>query len=441
MSWRDNGNGSGASLEARRAERTAATVDEALETGRVTAMDPEDRGLQELALLLREESPRPGADFTSSLDERVKAGFPRERDGRAMRAAARLGLARRAGEARTHTRPRRLRRPSLPALAGAASLLVVLVVGASLLGQQGGTIPTASHPPGSAPIETGPTPALGDPGAAEAPEGRLPLAAGEGGGSGDIEALGRDPASGLSSTDSLLPPVPRPPLPGGELGAGRDNRQVERTARMTLAAPPDELQQAAAGIAAVADRRGGFILSSSLTPGQGGATGGSFELRVPVDELEGTVADLSELGEVLSLTQTGEDLTAQFVAANRAAKRTRARRADLGRQLRTAVTEEEQDRLRARIRNLTAELQAARSQTDQVKERTSFATMSIALEEGEARGGALGGALDDMLGLLEGALALALRLLGVLIPLAVAGALVWLAGRALRRRRREAALA
>ena len=438
MSWRENGNGSGASPDARRVEHTVATLDEALETGRVTAMDPEDRGLQELALLLREESQRPDADFAAGLDERVKAGFPRERDGRAMRLAARLGLARPAGEGERRSSWRRARRPSLPALAGVASVLLVLLVGASLLGPERPTS-TVSDSGDSPPVAVEPAPPSADGGAEasdEALPGGLPSVAED---RGETRALADKGA--ISTSEPGLPPVPPPPGPGGELGAGRDNRQVERVAQVTLAAPGDELQQAAAGIAGVADRRGGFILSSSLTTGQGGATGGSFELRVPVNELEATLAGLSELGEVRSLTQTGEDLTAQFVAANRAAKRTHARRADLERQLRSAVPEEEQDQLRARIRGLTAELRAARAQSDQVRERTSFATVSVALQEGEPRQGALGGALDDMLRLLEGALALALRLLGVLIPLALAGALVWPGARALRRRRREAALA
>lgn len=439
MSWHENGNGAGPGPDARRVERTLATVDEALDTDRVTAMDPEDRGLQELALALREEAPRPRPDFAAALDERVRAGFPSGRDGRALRLAARLGLARRAGDTEAR-RPRRARRPSLPALAGVASVLLVLVVGGSLLATERDSVPTVSEPAGSSGAEAEPAPSGEDPAAGGGSGDALPLTAEGGSAAGEIDALrdGGGRASGFGSSDSALPPVPGP---GGELGAGRDNRQVERAARMTLAAPAQDLQEIAAGIAAVADRRGGFLLSSSLTTGHGGATGGQFELRVPVTELEGALADLSELGEVRALTQTGEDLTAQFVAANRTAKRTRAHRAELERRLRAAVTEEEQDQLRARIRTLTAQLRAARAQTDQVRERTSFATVSISLEEGEARDGALGGAIDDMLRLLEGALALALRLLGVLVPLAIAGALVWLAGRAVRRRRREAALA
>ena len=76
-----------------------------------------------------------------------------------------------------------------------------------------------------------------------------------------------------------------------------------------------------------------------------------------------------------------------------------------------------------------------------LSQRTSFAIVAVALEQAEDSGGALGGAIDDMVGLLEGALALALRLLGVMIPVAILAAPVGMAARAARRRRRESVLA
>jgi len=77
----------------------------------VTAADPAERELQELALALEADTPEPRPAFAEQLSKRVEAGFPRT--GRAAR--ARGGARRRLAGLR---RPRRL----LPALAVAATL-------------------------------------------------------------------------------------------------------------------------------------------------------------------------------------------------------------------------------------------------------------------------------------------------------------------------------
>ncbi len=87
-------------------EGTLEAVDAALAEGRVT--DPEMSELQELALALRAESPRPSPELAARMDERVAAGFPRKQ---------------------------RLRLPGLPRLAvlgGAAAAAVAVIVAVSL---------------------------------------------------------------------------------------------------------------------------------------------------------------------------------------------------------------------------------------------------------------------------------------------------------------------
>jgi len=96
-----------------------------------------------------------------------------------------------------------------------------------------------------------------------------------------------------------------------------------------------------------------------------------------------------------------------------------------------------------------AEIDGLRSQLRDLRLRTDYATVELALESdgspGESSSASprdgLGGALDDALGSLSASLELLVRGLGVGIPiLLVAGALA-LGARASRRRRRERALA
>src|SRR4051795_12763421 len=89
-------------------------------------------------------------------------------------------------------------------------------------------------------------------------------------------------------------------------------RRVERDVQLTIAAPQDKLQQAADGVGTVAESHHGFVSSSHVTTGDAGASGGSFELRVPQRELQSTIADLSKLGELRSRSESAQDLTAPY---------------------------------------------------------------------------------------------------------------------------------
>src|SRR5687767_1582901 len=117
---RINRNGDRPEPDPARVEATLGAIDAALETDRINAVDPEERRLQELALGLRAEAAVPRREFTERMDERVGAGFSSPRPRPPRRVA--LG---------------RLPRPSLPALAGAASVLAALAVAISLTASQG----------------------------------------------------------------------------------------------------------------------------------------------------------------------------------------------------------------------------------------------------------------------------------------------------------------
>jgi hypothetical protein len=78
---------------------------------------------------------------------------------------------------------------------------------------------------------------------------------------------------------------------------------------------------------------------------------------------------------------------------------------------------------------------------EKLRARTSFATVTIELEAAEDDGSAVDAALEDALDTLGGALGVAIRAAAILLPLALVGAAALMAGRAVRRRRRESALA
>jgi len=373
-------------------------IEAALAEDRVTAVDPTERELQELALALRADSPEPRPAFADELGERVRKGFPRTGPRQGFR-----GLAERL------PRPRRL----LPVMAAAATLLIALAIAVPLLRGGGGDD------------------AMTGGGAAPSSDSAQPPAA------------ERESRSGMTQAPS---PVPPPGGTGQDFDPGRDRRSIERSASLTLEAPGDELDRVAQGVAKVADRQRGFVLRSSVSSGKE-SSGGSLDLRVPADRLRDTLRDLSALGKVRSRSESGQDVTASVVGASDRLQSARAERASLLRRLRRADNDTQAESLRRRLDANAIEIRRLRTELRSLRLRTNYAAITVTLSDG-SRGDALGGpddstadALDDAVSSLQSSLNFLLRAGGALLPLGLLLAAVGFGGRALMRRRRESALA
>jgi hypothetical protein len=219
-------------------------------------------------------------------------------------------------------------------------------------------------------------------------------------------------------------------------------RHVERSASLTLAATRGKIESVANQVVAVVDRHRGYVLHSSVTSGSGG--GGSFDLRVPVGQLQGTLADLSKLADVRSRSQNVSDVTRTYNATEDRLATQRALRQSLLKQLAAATTDSQARALRARLRLVTAEIRSLSARFDNLRQRTSYASVEVSLVPKRAQPvateGGLGGNFHDALHLLVGSLGVALLVLGVAIPIGIVAGLGWLGWTVLQRRRREAAL-
>jgi hypothetical protein len=353
--------------------------------------------------LLREElTPRPDPAFAEEMDAWVEDGFPpRERRRRPpRRAGAWLD------------RAVRVTRSPL-GMAGAGTAVAALVVALVLVGdsaERAGDGQSPSTVESARPAPT--TPAEPD----------------------------RSAGDGLRRSSGSALPVPAPP---GGIAPGEDDRRIERSAQLTLAAPADDFQATADRIVALTDRHDGFVLRSNVATGDDPS--GDFQLRIPADRLGDALRDLAALGDVRSRSDTGQDVTREYVSATDSYADARAERRALLRRLRAADGEAEIQRLRDRLDLNARERARLRAQVRELRERTNYAAVSVSLIEregadGGAGAGGTGDALDDALGLLVGSFNWLLRALGVLIPVAVVGGAAWWAARTLRRRRREAVL-
>src|SRR3954469_18999089 len=263
--------------------RELAALDDAL-AGR--PVDPDLADLAELAILLRDERPAPDPAFARSLDERVRRGFPHTPKRRAFASP----------------------RFTLPALGLAASVLLVVVIATSIPNGSGrGDESGAGGGGGAASSKAAPS-------AADEAAARKQ------------EAPSSDSAGGAASSSPSLA-APAPSSPGGR-------RYVERSAQITLATTPGNIDSAASKVIRVADDLGGYVASSQITSGEGG----TFELRVPERRLQRALERLSAIGKVRNRTQAAQDITGSVVSVQSRLKDARTERESLLKQLAQATT-------------------------------------------------------------------------------------------------------
>jgi hypothetical protein len=251
-------------------------------------------------------------------------------------------------------------------------------------------------------------------------------------------------AAGGAEFDTEIAPSPPIPPADSRVAPGEQARRVERSAQLTLADDPSEFDRLADAIFRTADRRNGFVLRSSFTQGEAGPSGGFFELRVPGDELQATLNELSRLATVRARSESGTDVTAAFVSLRDRLRMAQAERKSLLRRLERAETDRAAAAIRRRLEIVGNKLTALRQQFLAARERTEFATVNVELvdeDNGAAGASETDEALDDAVGSLEDILNFLIRAGAILIPVVITALLVWLGAAIARRRARDRTLA
>jgi hypothetical protein len=404
-------------------ERELHAVDAALHGGSADHDDPSVRELQELGLLLQAEASEPDPDFAEALEKRVQEGFPGKPG--SLRARADGAGAWLHDLRRTMPPPRSF----LPA---AAALVTVAVIG---IGVASVDIDRSS-----------------DDGGGDGGGGGGSIAPSDSGGGGRGEAaqsaepaLPPAQASGdqaFKSSQGSIAPLSR----RGNFAPDRSNRKVERSISMTLEAPDEEIPALAQDVTQVTNRHGGFVLTSTLDSDEEGAEG-FFELRIPAGRLRPALADLAGLATVRSQSQSDQDVTRRHVTTRDRLQSARAERRSLLRRLEIAATDEEAEAIRRRLDIVAGEINGLRALLRDLRLRTDYAVVTVELagtEDDTGSGGASGSfddAVSDAGDLVVGLTGVLIRVLAIALPLALIGALGWLATSLLRRRRRESVLA
>jgi hypothetical protein len=383
--------------------------------------------IEELERELRAERPQAETEFTSRLDEWATDGFPHDSGlgPRALGAGAVAGpgaLAR-AWQRLTDLSPRRVLLP----VGAVATVLIVVGVAVS---QRDSIVPSSGDDSSSA----GPESSAGSDSAGAAPQ-----AAESSAGAVDEYNLAPlpEPAGAGAATEKPAPPA-------DSIARGSDGRIVDATARIRLGADRGDVQEVANGVVAVTDRYEGVVRDSEVTTDQGGARA-SFELEIPYRELDAAIGDISELADVISRTESAEDITAQAVRSQRELARVLEQIRNARIERIEADTHEERLIVDARIDSLEATAEALQSQIDGVRRQGRFATVSVEItsdrpESGSGAGWSISDALDDAGRALELIAGIALVTLAIATPLALVVLLAWLIAARARRMSRERAL-
>lgn len=343
----------------------------------------------------------PDERFAAELDAWAAAGFPAgDAKESPRRPAAELGFLRVKGLLRRH--------PVLVGVAG--SLAVVLAVGAPVaslmneerMGDSGGGGVTSVAPQATDSAAPGATPRAESIEPAPAPTQRLP------------------------GPDEQLKPA--------------EPRVQEKTASLSLSTEPRQVDDVADGVVDVTDRYDGIVVSSqvSTADGTGRAT---FDLRIPTQNLQAALADLSDLAHVASRNEGTLDITAPFVGAEERFEDARAAVDRLLDQLAAADSANEIAAIRAQLRAARQELAAARARLGNLKQRADFSALSVTVAgDGDGDGWSIGDAARDAVDVLEALGGALLIGFAIVVPLGAIGAAVWFGTRGLQRRRRESVL-
>jgi hypothetical protein len=413
----------------REAQRELEAIDAAL---RGDSVGQEHSDLATLALTLRElrQQPAPLGAFAHTMDARVAEGFRRRPAG--PRAAAQWSHDPRVDDA--PKKPRRRFHGNVThktfGLGFAVVLALAVVVPLALTVRLSGGNSTSSTP--AAASVAAPKSAQ-----AAAPSATLVQHSGVSASPGGAKEAAEE-APQLSAKGAAIP------TRSAETAAAAPARRVEHGASLDIGVAPTAIQNASQRVFALANVYHGYVQESSVSSGNSGQAGATFQLRLPSTSLAAAIAAFTQIGHVRSENQTTNDVTEQHGALERSLGEARAERSSLLNQLAAATEEQQAAKLKVRLAEVERKLTGLQGSLGALDERVNYTTVALSLTP-EAQGVAAGsltpgGAVSDAGEILATAAAILVLVLTALVPLAAVVIIGSLAVARTRRRLREQAL-
>jgi hypothetical protein len=222
---------------------------------------------------------------------------------------------------------------------------------------------------------------------------------------------------------------------GQEPGAPAPSRII-RTAQIALVVPPDAFDERFGDAVDVAEANGGFVADSSSRN-----RSGTLTLRVPARAFDETLQALRALGTVEVQSVHGKDVTADYVDLRARLRIARSRREVLLGLMKDATTIEQTIRVQNALDETQLRIEELQGQLRLLDDRTSLATIRLALRErgvepeAEVEAASIPNAFERAAAGFVGVIAAIVIGLGYLLPLLILGLAVWFVSLRVRRRR------
>lgn len=157
------------------------------------------------------------------------------------------------------------------------------------------------------------------------------------------------------------------------------NRMVIKNAELTVRV--DNAEESASKVAQLAAAVSGFVTHSSASGTKAGEREALVVIRIPSAHFESVRSKIRKLGEYVTGSMSGDDVTAQYADVSARAKVMKAEEDSLITMMRATRKVSEMLELKERIMRLRAEIDSYESQAKALKDQSSFSTISTTFVE------------------------------------------------------------
>jgi Domain of unknown function (DUF4349) len=274
--------------------------------------------------------------------------------------------------------------------------------------------------------------------------------ASDGGGVADAPGA-RAPAAGPADLGYEEPSIDDGEAPqadedasGGGGGQQQDLSKIIRDGRIGIVVADDGFGGAVDQLTLIAERSGGFVLSSTTSNDRSG----TFVLRIPEQRFDRARAAIRDLGTRVRFEEVrGDDVTAEFIDYQARLRILQTRKALLSDLLLDADTTDEILRLSGQVEDVQLRIEQLQGQLRFLNDQVAESTLRVSIQEQSAPAAAVQPTVDnpDLSSSFDLAVQGFLRIvgavivgLGYLIPITAIAAVVWMAVWFVRRRRATA---
>jgi hypothetical protein len=163
---------------------------------------------------------------------------------------------------------------------------------------------------------------------------------------------------------------------------------LERTGSATIKV--EDLGRTADEVAGIVQNYKGFVTAKSINDSQDFGTG-SMQIRVPTVSFNALQNDIKKLGDLVSLNENSQDITAETVDNTSRMYTWAQEELRLVELLNKTSNFENKMRVRRQLNEVRANLESYRANVKSLRERANFSTLSLTLQRGDNPNGGMQG--------------------------------------------------